>query len=184
MAGRPRGSSSSSDSAVDPMRRLAELGLVLPAPPQPVASYLPAVQSGSLLFVSGMLPFLNGAVLHPGRLGEAVTVEEGAAAARQAVLNGLAVVAEVAGSLRRVVRVVRVNGYIASTPNFHQQPAVVNGASDLLAAVFGENGRHSRVAVGVAALPLNAPVELDLIVELNQLPSLGSRSGRGSRARR
>jgi len=167
MAGRPR----SASGAVDPERRLAELGLVLPAAPKPVASYLPAVQSGMWLFVSGMLPFHNGVVLHQGRLGDAVTVEQGAAAARQAVLNGLAVVADAAGSLRRVGRVVRMTGYVASTPDFHQQPAVMNGASDLLAALFGERGRHSRVAVGVAVLPLNASVELDLIVELTPGPS-------------
>lgn len=156
---------------IDPEQRLSELGLALPTMPKPVASYLPAVQSGSWLFVSGMLPFQNGTVLHPGRLGDAVTVEQGATAARQAVLNGLAVVAEAAGSLRRVGRVVRMTGYVASTPEFHQQPAVMNGASDLLSALFGEKGRHSRVAVGVAALPLNAPVELDLIIELNRRPS-------------
>ena len=167
-------------AVTNPERRLAELGLVLPAPPQPVASYLPAVQSGSLLFVSGLLPFQNGVILHPGRLGEEVTVEEGAAAARQAVLNGLAVVAATAGSLRRVARVVRVNGYVASVPTFHQQPAVMNGASDLLAALFGESGRHSRVAVGVIGLPLNASVELDLIVEIHPAPSR-KRSGLRSR---
>jgi enamine deaminase RidA (YjgF/YER057c/UK114 family) len=159
-----------------PEQRLAELGLTLPTPPKPVASYLPAVESGSLLFVSGMLPFAQDAVLYPGRLGEGVTVEQGAAAARQAVLNGLAVVAEAAGSLNRVARVVRINGYVASTPDFYQQPAVMNGASDLLAAVFGLSGRHSRAAVGVAALPLNAPVELDLIIELHPAP-LRKRSG-------
>jgi len=171
--------------AIDPEQRMAELGLALPAPPQPVASYLPAVQSGSLLFLSGMLPFQNGAVLHPGRLGEAVTVEEGVAAARQAVLNGLAVVNATAGSLRRVARVVRLNGYVASVPAFHQQPAVMNGASDLLASLFGSRGRHSRVAVGVAVLPLNAPVELDMIVELKPEPSRNVRSrSRRSRLRR
>lgn len=162
------------------MDRLAELGLVLPPPPQPVASYLPAVQSGRLLFVSGMLPFQQGVVLYPGRLGEGVTVEEGAAAARQAVLNGLAVVAAAAGSLDQVAQVVRVNGYVASTSDFHQQPAVINGASDLLAAVFGPRGRHSRMAVGVAALPLDAPVELDLVVEMHPAPSR-TRSGLRSR---
>jgi enamine deaminase RidA (YjgF/YER057c/UK114 family) len=184
MAGRSRSSSGAIDPEQRPERRLAELGLVLPPPPPPVASYLPAVESGSLLFVSGMLPFDRGAVLHPGRLGEGVTVEQGAAAARQAVLNGLAVVLEAAGSLARVARVVRVNGYVASTPDFHQQPAVMNGASDLLVAVFGPRGRHSRAAVGVAALPLNAPVELDMIVEIHRRPSRGTRSGRASRSRR
>jgi enamine deaminase RidA (YjgF/YER057c/UK114 family) len=176
VAGRSRELSGDSD----PEQRLAELGLTLPLPPQPVASYLPAVQSGRLLFVSGMLPFQQGAVLFPGRLGEGVTEEEGAAAARQAVLNGLAVVAAAAGSLDRVAQVLRVNGYVASTPAFHQQPAVMNGASDLLTAVFGLRGRHSRVAVGVAALPLNAPVELDMIVEI-QPPPARTRSGLRSR---
>jgi enamine deaminase RidA (YjgF/YER057c/UK114 family) len=194
MAGHSRGSS----GTTDPEQRLAELGLVLPPPPKPVASYLPAVESGALLFVSGMLPFAQGEVLYPGRLGEGVTVEQGVAAARQAVLNGLSVVAEAAGSLNRVTRVVRINGYVASTPDFHQQPAVMNGASDLLAAVFGSLGRHSRAAVGVAALPLNASVEVDLIVELARRPSRqtrirstpsrarlrSSRSGQASRSRR
>jgi enamine deaminase RidA (YjgF/YER057c/UK114 family) len=181
VAGRSRESSGGVDPPPDIiMDRLAELGLALPAPPQPVASYLPAVQSGRLLFVSGMLPFQQGVVLYPGRLGEGVTVEEGVAAARQAVLNGLAVVAATAGSLNRVAQVVRVNGYVASTPDFHQQPAVMNGASDLLAAVFGPRGRHSRMAVGVAALPLNSSVELDLVVEMTSAPS-PTRSGLRSR---
>ncbi|HUJ79923.1 MAG TPA: RidA family protein [Nitrospiria bacterium] len=170
-----------SGGANRPAQRLAELGLTLPAPPQPVASYLPAVETGRLLFVSGMLPLQQGTMLHPGRLGDGVTVEEGVLAARQAALNGLAVVAAVAGTLDRVVKVVRVNGYVASAASFTQQPAVMNGASDLLVSVFGPGGRHSRVAVGVAVLPLNAPVELDLVVELH--PSR-ARPRPGSRFRR
>jgi len=167
-------------------QRLAALGLTLPPPPAPLAAYLPAVQAGDLLFVSGQLPLRGGVVLHPGKLGGGVDVEQGVASARQALLNGLAVIAQVA-SLDRVVRVVRLNGFVASTPEFFQQPAVLNGASDLLVALFGERGRHSRVAVGVAVLPLNAPVELDLVVELHPFPSrkrsgqARKRSGRGSR---
>ncbi len=152
-------------------QRLAALGLTLPEPPAPLAAYLPAVQAGDLLFVSGQLPLRNGVMLHPGKLGGDVGVEQGVASARQALLNGLAVIAQAAGSLERVARVVRVNGFVASVPEFFQQPAVLNGASDLLVALFGERGRHSRVAVGVAVLPLNAPVELDLVVEIHPNPS-------------
>lgn len=165
--------------------RLAALGLALPPPPAPLASYLPAVRAGNLLFISGMLPLQQGAVLHAGRLGGGVSVEQGVASARLALLNGLAVVAHAAGSLDQVVRIVRLNGFIASSPDFFQQPAVLNGASELLLALFGERGRHSRVAVGVAALPLNAPVELDLIVQVNRRPSRSTRSGQArSRTRR
>jgi enamine deaminase RidA (YjgF/YER057c/UK114 family) len=146
--------------------RLAALGLELPVPPAPLAAYVPAVQAGDLLFVSGMLPMRDGTMLHPGTLGRGVTVEQGVAAARQAALNGLAVVAQAAGSLDRVARIVRLNGFVASAPTFYQQPAVLNGASELLAALFGDEGRHSRIAVGVMVLPLNASVELDLIVQL------------------
>jgi enamine deaminase RidA (YjgF/YER057c/UK114 family) len=156
--------------------RLAALGLVLPAPPAPLAAYVPAVRTGDLLFVSGMLPLRDGAVLHPGALGREVSVEQGAAAARQAALNGLAVVAQAAGSLERIDRIVRLNGFVASAPAFTQQPQVLNGASELLASLLGEAGRHSRIAVGVAVLPLNAPVELDLVVQL--------RPARRSRPRR
>jgi enamine deaminase RidA (YjgF/YER057c/UK114 family) len=160
--------------------RLAALGLELPVPPAPLAAYMPAVQAGDLLFVSGMLPMRDGTMLHPGTLGRGVTVEQGVAAARQAALNGLAVVAQAAGSLDRVARIVRLNGFVASSPTFYQQPAVLNGASELLAALFGDEGRHSRIAVGVTVLPLNAPVELDLIVEIHPNPSR-KRSGRGPR---
>jgi enamine deaminase RidA (YjgF/YER057c/UK114 family) len=146
--------------------RLAALGLTLPPPPKPLASYVPAVQAGDLLFLSGVLPLADGVIPLPGAVGRELTVEEGATAARQALLNGLAVIAASAGSLERVARVVRLNGYVASAPGFYQQPAVLNGASDLLVELFGERGRHTRTAIGVAALPLNAPVELDLIVQL------------------
>ncbi len=159
-----KGKGSKKQSAI--AARLVALGLELPAPPMPLASYVPAVQAGELLFVSGMLPMHQGRLLHPGKLGREVTVEQGIASARQAVLNGLAVVAQALGSLDRVARIVRLNGYIASAPEFTQQPAVLNGASDLLAALFEARGRHSRIAVGVVVLPLNASVELDLVVQV------------------
>ena len=146
--------------------KLAVLGVTLPPAPKPLASYLPAVQVGELLFLSGMLPFESGNVLHPGLLGREVSTEQGAAAARLALLNGLAVIESTVGSLERIVRIVRLNGYVASASGFDQLPAVLNGASNLLVELFGDRGRHSRVAIGVAALPLHASVELDLVVQV------------------
>jgi enamine deaminase RidA (YjgF/YER057c/UK114 family) len=144
---------------------LEDLGLTLPPPPKPVANYLPAVRVGDLVFTSGVLPMKEGRLAYEGRLGEAITVEQGQEAARLAVLNALAVIRQELGSLDLVVRIVKLTGYIASLPDFKQQPAVLNGASDLLMAVFGGAGRHARVAVGAAALPLGAPVEIELIAQ-------------------
>ena len=146
--------------------KLALLGLTIPPAPKPLASYVPAVQAGEVLYLSGMLPFEHGVVLHPGLLGREVSAEQGAAAARLALLNGLAVIESTVGSLERIVQIVRLNGYVASAPGFDQQPAVLNGASNLLVELFGDRGRHSRVAIGVAALPLQASVELDLVVQV------------------
>jgi enamine deaminase RidA (YjgF/YER057c/UK114 family) len=144
--------------------RLQALGIKLPAAPRPVASYVPAVEAGPLLFISGQLPFHDGALLHVGQVPDPVSVEAAREAARQCVINALAVAREQLGSLDRVERVARLSGYVACSPTFYQQPVVINGASDLLEAVFGTAGKHSRIAVGVASLPLNAPVELDLIL--------------------
>jgi len=146
--------------------RLSDLGLTLPAPPQPVANYVPVVRTGDLLFLSGVLPSRDGRLIMTGKLGENLTVEQGAEAARVAVLNGLSIVRSEAGSLDRIKRIVKMVGYIASAPGFTEQPQVLNGASDLLVSVFGEAGRHARVAVGAAELPRLAPVEIELIVEL------------------
>jgi enamine deaminase RidA (YjgF/YER057c/UK114 family) len=146
--------------------RLAELGIALPPPPKPVASYLPAVRSGSLLFISGQLPTENGRVLFPGKVPADLSIEDATAAARVAVLNALAVAQAELGSLDRVAWVVRLTGHVASAPGFTAQPAVINGASDLLFQVFGERGRHSRAALGAAELPLGAPVEIELILEI------------------
>ncbi|HJR78144.1 MAG TPA: RidA family protein [Nitrospiraceae bacterium] len=146
--------------------RLEALGLELPAPPKPVASYIPAVRSGHLLFLSGMLPFRNGQLTCTGKVGRELTTDQGSAASRTAVLNALAVARQELGTLDRINKVVRMVGHVASAEGFGQQPAVINGASDLLVQIFGDAGRHARVAIGVAELPLNAPVELELILEV------------------
>ena len=150
--------------------RVQELGLSLPLAPKPVANYIPAVVAGELLFLSGVLPFRDGHVLTPGKLGREVTIEQGAAAARQALLNALAIVRTELGTLDRVRRIIKLTGHVASAPEFVQQPAVINGASDLLVQVFGDAGRHARVAVGAAELPLNAAVELELILQVQVNP--------------
>jgi enamine deaminase RidA (YjgF/YER057c/UK114 family) len=146
-------------------KRLTELGITLPQAPKPVAAYVPAVRTGNLLFVSGQLPFEDLELKTKGRCGDWVTLEHGRAAARIAALNALAVVAANV-DLDDVVRIVKVTGYVASIPEFHDHPKVVNGASELLVEIFGEAGRHARAAVGVAALPLDAPVEIEMIVEV------------------
>jgi len=146
--------------------KLKELGLTLPAPPKPVANYVPAVRVGDLLFLSGVLPSRDGQLIVTGKLGGSLTVEQGMEAARVAVLNGLSIIRSQAGSLDRVRQIVKMVGYIASVPGFTDQPQVLNGASDLLVSVFGEAGRHARVAVGAAELPREAPVEIELIVQV------------------
>jgi len=150
---------------MDVEARLRELGLTLPPAPKPVASYVPLVVSGNLAFVSGQIARREGQVLFPGQLGVTVTVEQGYAAARECALAALAVLHE-AQLLERVSRVVKVNGHVASSPAFGDQPKVINGASDLLAHVFGDAGKHARAAVGAAALPLGASVEVEFLFEL------------------
>lgn len=145
---------------------LTRLGLQLPAPPKPVATYIPAVISGSLLFLSGVIPVREGSLVLCGKVGRELTVEQGYDAARIALLNALAIVRSEVGTLDRVKRVVRMVGYVASAEGFVQQPAVVNGASDLLVQIFDQGGRHARVALGAAELPMGAPVELELILEI------------------
>lgn len=148
-----------------PMQRLTELGLVLPTVAAPLAAYLPAVKSGSLVFTAGQLPLVDGKLAVTGAVGEAVSVKQATDAARTCALNGLAAVHALVG-LDSVVRVVKVVGYVASAPGFTGQPVVVNGASELLGEIFGEAGRHARSAVGVVSLPMDAPVEVELVVEL------------------
>lgn len=142
-------------------------GLTLPPAPAPAGSYVPAVQSGNLLVIAGQLPFENGQVAVSGHLGDKVSIEEAQRGARLCVLNALAIIdAHVGGDWDKVKRVVRVGGFVASTPSFTDHPKVINGASDLLVAVLGDKGRHARAAVGVAALPLGAAVEVEMMVEL------------------
>ncbi len=146
--------------------QLRALGLELPPAPKPVASYVPAVRSGDLLFLSGILPMKDGRPAWTGKVGRELTVEQGAEAARLACLNALAVVKGELGSLDAVARIVRLGGHVASAEGFTQQPAVVNGAPDLLVAIFGDAGRHARLALGAYELPLGAAIELELIVQV------------------
>jgi enamine deaminase RidA (YjgF/YER057c/UK114 family) len=150
-----------------PEQRLAELGLELPEVVTPLASYVPAVRSGSYVFTSGQVPMVRGAMQVTGKVGAEVDPETAKEAARTCALNALAAVRSVTGDLSAVTRVVKVVGYVASTPDFTGQPGIVNGASDLLGHVFGDAGAHARSAVGVASLPLDAPVEVELIVEVS-----------------
>ncbi len=145
--------------------RARDLGITVPEPARPLASYVPAVRAGSFVYTSGQLPTVNGELECRGIVGVDVNDEQANHAARTALINALAAVGTVA-SLDDVVQVVRVTGYVASAPHFTGQPGVLNGASDLLLELFGDAGKHSRAAVGVASLPLGAPVEIDLIVQL------------------
>src|SRR5450759_582016 len=145
--------------------RLAELGIVVPQLPPPVAVYVPAVRTGRVVYASGQTPTIDGVLQVRGRLGEGVSGEEGQRAARLAALNCLAEVRALLGSLDAVSRVLRLTGYVASAPGFGEQPYVMNGASELMEQIFGDAGRHARSAIGVAELPFGAPVEVELIVE-------------------
>jgi enamine deaminase RidA (YjgF/YER057c/UK114 family) len=149
----------------DPFARLAELGLELPPVVPPVAAYVPAVQTGNHVYVSGQVPVADGKVLATGKVGADVTPEAAAELAGRCALNALAAVDSLVG-LNRVVRVVKVVGFVASAPGFTGQPAVINGASELFGAVFGEAGKHARSAVGVSELPLGVPVEVEAIFEV------------------
>ena len=146
--------------------KIAELGLVLPEVAAPLAAYVPAVRSGNLVFTSGQLPTVAGALLATGKVGTDVDVEAAKAAAQQCALNGLAAIKQVVGDLEKIVRVVKVVGFIAVDPSFTNHSAVMNGASEFLGAVFGDAAKHARSSVGMASLPLDAPVEVELIVEV------------------
>jgi enamine deaminase RidA (YjgF/YER057c/UK114 family) len=153
----------------DVQRRLAELGLTLPVPPAPVAAYVPAVRTGNLVFVSGQIPMAGGALIARGPVPSRTPLEQARTAARQCVLNALAVLNQhLEGDLRRVSRIVRLGVFVASDPGFTDQPKVANGASELLQEIFGEAGRHARAAVGSIALPLDATVEVEMVVEISE----------------
>jgi enamine deaminase RidA (YjgF/YER057c/UK114 family) len=152
-------------SAASWTARLSELGIELPPVVKPVAAYVPAVQTGNLVYTAGQLPMQAGSMTHSGHVGGEVTPEQGKALARICALNALAAVDGLVG-IDSIVRVVKVVGFVASAPGFNGQPGVINGASELLGEVFGDAGAHARSAVGVSELPLNAPVEVELIVEV------------------
>jgi enamine deaminase RidA (YjgF/YER057c/UK114 family) len=150
-----------------PEERLQELGVSLPSPAVPVAAYVPCVRTGNLVYVSGQVPVVDGKPSHLGHLGDEVDLEDGRAAARTCAVNVLAALKAELGELSRVRRVVKVTGFVASTPGFPDHPKVVNAASELFGDAFGDAGRHARAAVGVAALPLGVPVEVEAIVEVD-----------------
>jgi enamine deaminase RidA (YjgF/YER057c/UK114 family) len=151
---------------------MADLGLTLPPVPQPVAAYVPAVRFSDLVFTAGQLPLVDGQLQAVGQVGAAVSGEQAYGCARTAALNGLAAVAEATGDLDVIARIVRVVVYVASAPGFTGHPQVANGASDLLGEIFGQMGQHARSAVGVASLPLNSPVEVELVVAAGSHPAI------------
>jgi enamine deaminase RidA (YjgF/YER057c/UK114 family) len=146
--------------------RLKELGVTLPEAPKAAANYVPAVLSGSMLYISGQLPLAGGELTCKGRLGEDVAIEDAAKAAKLCIINALAQAKAELGSLDRIVRVVKLVGFVSSAPGFGEQPKVVNGASDFLVDALGDKGRHARSAIGVAALPFGAAVEVEAIIEV------------------
>ena len=150
-----------------PEERLKQLGIELPAAPKPLGSYIPLVRTGNLVFLSGMLPLVEGKLSREGRVGEKVTVDEAREDARTAAINALAILKSNLGTLNKIRRCVKITGYIASAPDFTEQPKVLNAASDFMFEIFGEVGRHARAAVGVSVLPLNSPVELEFIFEVS-----------------
>jgi len=149
-----------------PEERLKELGLELPAPPKPLAAYVPSVRAGDLVFISGQGPIRDGKPVWAGRVGSDLTLEQGREAARLTILNALAVLKQEIGSLDNVVRIVKLLGWVNSAPDFNQQPAVINGASELLEQVFGERGRHARSAVSAHTLPFDIAVEIEMIAQV------------------
>lgn len=149
-----------------PEERLAELGMSVPEVAKPVAAYVPAVRTGNYVYTSGQLPMREGTLISTGKVGGEITPEQAVECAQQCALNGLAAVKSLVGDLSNVVRVVKVVAFVASTPDFTGQPSVANGASELIGKVFGDAGQHARSAVGVSVLPLDAPVEVELVVEV------------------
>jgi enamine deaminase RidA (YjgF/YER057c/UK114 family) len=151
---------------VTPEERLAELGLSIPQVAAPVAAYVPAVRTGSYVYTAGQLPLRDGALMHSGKVGADVSPEQAYECARQCALNALAAICSQVGDLSAITRVVKLVGFVSSEPGFTGQPQVVNGASELLGQIFGDLGQHARSAVGVSVLPMDAPVEVELVVEV------------------
>lgn len=152
--------------AESPEQRLRELGVTLPPPPKPVANYVSLVEVGHLVFTSGAGPLKDGRPVMQGRVGEQITLEDGYEAAKLVMLNLLSALQAHLGTLNRIKRIVKVLGFIASAPDFTRQPEVLNGASDLLVAIFGTRGRHARSAIGTSVLPFGIPIEVEMIVEV------------------
>lgn len=148
--------------------KIASLGLSLPVPPKPAGSYVPVVRTGNLVFVSGQIPVRDGKIEFQGKVPTNASVETAGQAAKLCIINALAQIKSELGTLDMVSRIVRVSGFVNSAPDFTDQPKIINAASDLLFEIFGEKGRHSRIAVGVASLPLNSTVEIDLVAEVSQ----------------
>jgi len=148
-------------------KKLKELGIILPEPVKPVGAYIPALRVGNLLFLSGILPFKDGKLLKKGKVGKDLSIEEASEEAVKVVLNALAILKDCLGSLDKIKQCVKITGYIASLADFTEQPKVLNPASELLVKIFGEKGKHCRVAVGVCSLPLDSPVEMDFLFEIN-----------------
>jgi enamine deaminase RidA (YjgF/YER057c/UK114 family) len=152
---------------VTPEEKLRALGIELSEPSGPLGSYVPCVRTGDLLFISGILPLRDGKLARTGKVGESVSLTEAQEDARQAVINALAIIKAHSGSLDTVRQCIKINGYVASSPDFTEQPKVMNAASDFLFAILGEAGRHARSSVGVSVLPLNAPIEIDFVFEIH-----------------
>lgn len=146
--------------------RLRELGIVLPAAPAAVGAYVPWVRAGNLIFTSGQLPWQDGKLLCVGKVGGDVSIEQGQKAARACIINALAQIKAAVADLEKVVQVVRLDGFVHSAPGFHEHPKVLNGASEFLNEIFGNRGKHARTAIGINEMPLNAPVQIALIVEV------------------
>jgi enamine deaminase RidA (YjgF/YER057c/UK114 family) len=153
--------------ATSPESRLEELGITLPAPPAPAGAYVPATRAGNLVFTAGQLPLEAGELTLRGKVGDTVGVDEAREAARMCAMNALAAASTQTGGVAGISRIVKVTGFVASAPGFNEQPQVINGASEFLGEIFSDAGLHARSAVGVAELPMNAPVEVELVVETN-----------------
>jgi len=151
---------------MSPEDKLKELGIELPEAPKPLGSYVPCVQTGNLIFLSGILPLRNGKLIRTGKVGESLSLDEAREDARTAAINALSILKAHIGSLHKVKRCIKITGHVASAPDFTEQPKVLNAVSDLLFEIFGETGRHARAAVGVNVLPLNSPVEIEFIFEV------------------
>lgn len=149
-----------------PEEKLEILGIILPDAPKPLGSYVPFVKTGNLIYLSGMLPLKDGKLLKTGLVGESVSLDEAVQCARTSAINAIAALKSAAGSLDMIKRCVKITGFIASSPDFTDQPRVLNGASDMMFEVFGESGLHARAAVGVNVLPMNSPVEVEFIFEV------------------